>query len=396
MRVLAVHNYYQQRGGEDQIYEAESSMLENHGCRVFSYKMHNNLVKEKNLLALTQSTLWNRTAFNQLWKIIKQKKPDVVHFHNIFPLISPAAYYAAKTESIPVIQTLHNYRLLCLNALLFRNGLICEDCVGKFVSWPGILNVCYRKNLVATSVTAATLSLHRVLCTYRKMVDIYIALTNFARQKFIQGGLPAEKIVVKPNFIYPDPGAGNGDGGYALFVGRLSPEKGINIFLSAWSKTIREIPLKVVGNGPLSFNVAEAARTNSKITWLGQQSRHTVLRLMKDASILIFPSICYEGMPTTIIDAFSVGLPVIASNVGGISSMIEYKRTGLFFNPGDSEDLASKTDWIFSHPKELIQMRRAVRAVYEAKYSAEINYEMLMNIYETAIERSRKKVTIQL
>ena len=396
MRVLAVHNYYQLPGGEDRIFEAESSLLEKRGCRVYNYKVHNNHIKGKNVLSLAQSTLWNKTVFNQLLKIIKKVKPDIIHFHNTFPLISPAAYYAAKTESIPVVQTLHNYRLLCLNALLFRNGHICEECVNKFVPWPGVFNACYRDNLSATSVTAAMLSLHRFLRTYRRMVEIYIALTDFARQKFIQGGIPAGKIVVKPNFVYPDPGNGNGCGGYALFVGRLSSEKGINIFLSAWDKIISKIPLKIVGDGPLSFNVAEAVRRNSKITWLGQQPRHIVLSLMKDASVLIFPSICYEGLPTTILDAYSVGLPVVASDIGGVSSMIDDKRTGLFFHPGDSEDLASKVNWIFSHQKEVLQMRRAAREIYEIKYSAELNYNILMNIYKTAIARPREKSTIQI
>ena len=382
MRILSVHNYYKQRGGEDQSFEAEASMLEKYGCQVFNYKVHNSLIKRRDLLTLTQSTLWNKIIYNQLLKIIKKDKPDIIHFHNTFPLVSPSAYYAAKAESIPIVQTLHNYRLLCPNALLFRDGHICEICMGKFVPWPSIFNACYRKNRAATSVTAAMLIVHRVLRTYKKIVDLYIALTEFSRQKFIQGGLPAGKIVVKPNFVYPDPGNGDGRDGYALFVGRLSAEKGINIFLSAWDKIIRRIPLKIVGDGPLSFNVAEGVRRNSRITWLGQQPRHMVLKLMKAASVLIFPSICYEGLPTTIIEAFSVGLPVIASNVGGVSSMIDHKRTGLFFHPGDSEDLAAKADWIFSHKKELMQMRKAARAEYEAKYTAELNCKILMNIYK--------------
>ena len=193
MRVLAVHNYYQQPGGEDRIFEAESSMLEKHGCRVFRYTVHNDHIKGMNPLTLSRSTLWNKAIASELRKLIQKVRPDIIHFHNTFPLISPAAYYVAKEESIPVVQTLHNYRLLCPNALLFRNGHICEDCMGKFVSWPGVLNACYRENRAATSVIATMLSVHRVLRTYRRMVDIYIALTDFASQKFIRGGIPADK-----------------------------------------------------------------------------------------------------------------------------------------------------------------------------------------------------------
>ena len=387
-KVLVIHNRYQQPGGEDTVFAAETALLEAHQHKVIQYTVHNNRVNEISLLGLMAATVWNRAVDRELRDLIRRDRPHVIHFHNTFPLISPSVYYAARAEGIPVVQTLHNYRLLCPNALFFRDGHVCEDCMGKFLSWHGVFHACYRNSRAATSVTATMLSVHHVLHTYKRMVDVYIALTDFARQKFIQGGLPAGKIAVKPNFVDPDPGIGEGRGGYALFVGRLTQEKGINTLLSAWGKIGGKIPLKIVGDGPLASRIAEASRRISGIEWLGHKPRQSVLDLMKDAVVLVFPSIWYEGFPVTIIEAYSVGVPVIASNLGSMSSIIEHNRTGLHFQPGDLEDLAKQVEWIFGHPAELERMRQEARAEYEARYTAERNYEMLMEIYERAISSS--------
>jgi len=225
---------------------------------------------------------------------------------------------------------------------------------------------------------------------------LLIPIPDFAQQKFIQGGLPAEKIAVKSNFIDPDPGIGDGQGGYAIFAGRLTQEKGINTLLAAWEKIGGKIPLKIVGDGPLASRVVEASRRISGVEWLGHKPRQFVLDLMKDAVVLIFPSIWYEGLPMTIIEAYSVSLPVVASNLGGMSSMIGHKRTGLHFRPGAPDDLSRQVDWIISHPAERERMRQAARVEHESKYTAECNYKILMDIYETAIKLARKKPKIQV
>jgi glycosyltransferase involved in cell wall biosynthesis len=390
MKILVIHDYYQQPGGECQSFTAESSLLESHGHQVMRYTVHNDQIKNMKPFALAAKTIWNRTVALDLRKIIYQKRPEILHFQNTFPLISPAAYYAARAEGVPVVQTLRNYRLLCPNALFFRDGHVCEDCMGALVPWPGILHACYRGSRAATGVTAAMLSFHRALGTYTRMVGMYIALTDFARQKFIQGRLPAEKIAVKPNFVDPDPGIGEGRGGYALFVGRLSQEKGISTLLSVWEKLGGKIPLKIVGDGPLASQVAEASRSIPGIEWLGDKPGQSVLALMKDAAVLVFPSVCYEGFPRTIVEAYSVGLPVIASNLGGMASIIEHGRTGLHFSPGDPEELAVQVDWLFDHPAELERMRREARKEYEEKYTADRNYEMLLEIYERAVGSAKK------
>lgn len=384
MKVLLVHNYYQQPGGEDQVFASEGELLETHGHSVVRYTAHNDKVSEMNSLSLVQATLWNKTVYSELRTLINKERPQVAHFHNTFPLISPAAYYAAKAEGVPVVQTLHNYRLLCPSqgGVFLRNGEVCEDCLGKFLPWPGIVHGCYRNSKAGTAVHSIMLSLHRALQTWTKTVDIYIALTDFARQKFIQGGLPTEKIVVKPNFVYPAPTPGEGQGGYALFVGRLSPEKGIDTLLAAWERLNSNVPLKIVGDGPLALQVDKATQQIPGVEWLGRLPKTEVLALMKDAYILLFPSLWYEGFPMVIAEAFAIGLPIVASDLGSMSSLIASGRTGLHCRPGNPEDLAVQVEWTLTHSAELTQMRREARAEFENKYTAEQNYPILMEIYQ--------------
>ena len=382
MKVLLVHNYYQQLGGEDQVFANEAALLEAHGHCVVRYTVHNDQVAEMNPLALVQATLWNKAVYRQLRDLICRERPQVAHFHNTFPLISPAAYYAAKVEGVPVVQTLHNYRLLCPNGVFFRDGHVCENCLGKAVPWPGVVHACYRGTRAGTGVVAAMLTLQRVLKSPTEAVNLYIALTEFARQKFIQGGLPAEKIVVKPNFVYPDPGLGEGLGGYALFVGRLSLEKGTGTLLAAWEKLREKIPLKIVGDGPLASQVVKAVERIPGTEWLGRRSSKEVYELMDKAKMLIFPSEWYETFGRVVIEAFAKGTPVIATNIGAVAELVESGRNGLHFAPGNPEDLATQVEWALTHPAELTKMRREARADFEAKYTPEQNYQMLMGIYE--------------
>jgi glycosyltransferase involved in cell wall biosynthesis len=387
MKVLAVHNRYQQPGGEDQVFLAETALLESYGHRVVRYSTHNDRVAEMNRLALAGNTLWNSSTYRELRALIRQERPHVAHFHNTFPLVSPAGYYAAKAEGVPVVQTLHNYRLLCPNALFFRDGRVCEDCMGKVIPWPGVVHKCYRGSRAASGLVTAMLTTHRVLRTWTEMVDAYVALTEFARRKFVEGGLPAEKMVVKPNFVYPDPGPGEGRGGYALFVGRLSPEKGVGTLLAAWERLDRQVPLKVVGDGPLREQVVEAPDRHPCVEYLGYRPAEEVHALMKEASMLVFPSEWYETFGRVAAEAFATATPVIAADIGAIAELVEHGHTGLRFRPGDPEDLAAQVGWFLSHPEEHARMRREARAEFEAKYTAERNHQMMMEIYESALER---------
>jgi glycosyltransferase involved in cell wall biosynthesis len=389
--VLLLHNYYQQPGGEDQVFASEANLLEAHGHRVLRCVSHNDRVAKMSRPALAKSTIWNGRTYRELRALIRRERPQVAHFHNTFPLLSPAAYYAARAEGVPVVQTLHNYRLLCPNALFFRDGGVCEDCLGRAVPWPGVAHACYRGSRTSSGAVAAMLSTHRVAGTWSRAVDTYIALTEFANQKFVQGGLPAEHTTVKPNFVDPDPGMGDGEGGYVLFVGRLSQEKGVDVLLAAWERLQGRVPLKVVGDGPSASQVAKATKRLRGVEWLGRQPEELVRTLMKGARALIFPSVWYEGFPMVIAEAYAVGLPVIASDLGSMSSLIDHGRTGLLFSPGDSEGLTSQVEWASSHPAELRRMREGARAEFVAKYTAERNYQMLMKIYETTIERVERE-----
>jgi glycosyltransferase involved in cell wall biosynthesis len=384
MHVLMAHNYYQQPGGEDQSFAAEAALLEANNHTVLRYTLHNDQIDARQPLTLAQNTIWNRKVYAALREIFRRERPQIAHFQNTFPLISPAAYYAARAEGVPVVQSVHNYRLLCPNALFFRDGRVCEDCLGKFIAWPGTLHACYRGSRAATGVVTMMLAAHRVSRTWRRAVDRYITLTDFGREKLIQGGFPAEKIVVKPNFVYPDPGVGQGAGGYALFVGRLSPEKGVGTLLAAWASLQRPIPLKIIGDGPLAADVARASQQRAEITWLGSQPAERVLDVMKAAHVLIFPSQCYEGFPRVIVEAFAVGLPVVSSDLGTMSRLIRHRHIGLHFRPGDYCDLAAQVEWASAHPDALAGMRHAARAEFEANYTPERNYQLLMQIYEQA------------
>jgi len=386
--VLLLHNYYQQPGGEDQVFTAESALLEEHGHQVLRYSLHNDAVNGMSRLALARATIWNRTVYQKVRSLIREERPQVAHFYNTFPLVSPAAYYAARAEGVPVVQTVQNYRMLCTNAFLMREGRVCEDCLGKTLPWPGVAHACYRESRPASGAVATMLATHSALGTWTRAVDVYIALTEFVRQKIGQGRVPVDKIVVKPNFIRSDPGVGKGQGDYVLFVGRLSDEKGVETMLAAWEQLGAEVRLKIAGDGPLAPRVSRAAKRFERIEWLGRQPRDRIFELMKNARALLFPSVWYEAFPLVIVEAFAVGLPVIASDLGSMSSLIDHGRTGLHFRPGNPRDLAARLEWISAHPVELKRMGGNARAEFEAKYTARRNYQLLVEIYRAAAQRA--------
>jgi glycosyltransferase involved in cell wall biosynthesis len=397
MRILVVHNFYQQPGGEDQCVAAEVALLEAHGHEVVQYSVHNDSIDDMGRLDVASRTIWSRPAYHEIRELIRARRPRIAHFNNTFPLVSPAAYHACRAEGVGVIQTLHNFRLLCPNALFFRNGRVCEECLGRSVPWPGVAHKCYRGSRSASAAAATMVAVHRLLGTWRQAVDVYITLTEFSKRKFIAGGLPPHKLVVKPNFVHPDPAcvsrspvaqehttqaAGTG---YGVFVARLSEEKGLQTVLAAWRNLRSQIPLKIVGDGPLAPLVQEAAIQDARIQWLGRRPAHEVLSLMGDAMFLVFPSHCYETFGRVIVEAFAVGTPVIASNLGAMAELVENRHTGVHFKPGDPIDLAAKIEHLVAQPLELQRMRSAARQTYERHYTAESNYRTLMAIYERAL-----------
>lgn len=386
MRILAVHNNYRLPGGEEQIFAAEAALLEAHGHDVFRYTLDNDDISTVNPFQLAKNTIWNSTVYRDLRSLIRHNQPQIAHFHNTFPLISPAAYYAARDEGVAVIQTLHNYRLLCPNALFFREGRVCEDCLGRVLPWPGIVHGCYRGNRRDSAMVAATTSFHTSIGTWTKAVDRFIVISQFAMHKFIQGGLPADKLVLKPNFLYPVPAPGEGKGGYAVYVGRLSIEKGLGVLLAAWKQLDRPFPLKILGDGPMADLVTQAAVEMPEIEWLGRRPSAEVYDIVGNAALLVFPSEWYETFGQVAIEAFAKGTPVIASNIGAIPELVN-AQSGRLFQPGDPADLAAKINGLLAQPQELARLRLTARAEFEAKYTADINYHQLLTIYQSAIDR---------
>ncbi|MFB2839414.1 glycosyltransferase [Floridanema evergladense] len=387
MRILTVHNYYTQPGGEEQIWSTESGLLESHGHEVLHYTQDNDDIPGMNPCLVVKNAVWNSNVYQDLRSLIRDQKPQIVHFHNTFPLISPAAYHAVKDEGIPVVQTLHNYRLLCPNALFFRDGKICEDCLGKPFPLPGIIHGCYRNSRPASAMVATTVSFHSLIGTWTQAVDVFIAYSRFAMDKFIQGGIPAEKLAFKTNFLYPAPEIGEGKGGYGLFVGRLSVEKGLGVMLDAWRQLGGKIPLKIVGDGPMRGLVTEAMKEMPEIEWLGRIPLEQVYEVMGNAAFFVFPSEWYETFGRVAIESFAKGTPVVASKIGAITELIDHQRTGLLFQPSDPTDLATQIKWLLANPEALSQMRQEARAEFEAKYTAADNYKRLIEIYESAIDK---------
>jgi glycosyltransferase involved in cell wall biosynthesis len=387
LKILMAHNFYQLPGGEDQCLAAEMAMLKANGHEVIHYTLHNDSIKTLGNVDLLSRTIFSRPAYRKIRYLIQTHRPHVAHFHNTFPLMSPGAYYAARSENVAVVQTLHNYRLLCPNALFYRDGHVCEDCLGRYVPWPGVIHKCYRGSRTASAAVAAMMTVHRMLGTWRQVVDTYIALTSGGRDKLVAGGLPAERIAVKPHFVYPDPGTGPGSGGYGVFVGRLSVEKGLETLLGAWKHLTSNVRLKIVGDGPLMPLVRQAVTADARIEWLGQLAPDRVFEEIGKAAFLVFPSRCYETFGRSAVEAYAKGTPVIASRLGAMAEVVIPGRTGLLFEPGNAVDLASKVLDLLGDESRLLALRQAARQEFEEKYTAEVNYRHLMAIYEQALER---------
>jgi glycosyltransferase involved in cell wall biosynthesis len=390
LSVLCVHNRYIQPGGEDQVFESESQLLAENGVRVEKVEEQttypSGLVRK---ISAAVDCVWSRSWHQEFKSILRRVQPDVVHIHNFFSVISPSVYYACKEEGVPVVQTLHNYRLACPAASFYRDGKICEECLdhGPFHA---LRYGCYRDSKLATAALATMLEVHRRKNTWAEMVDCYITLTEFAREKMIQAGLPAEKIVVKPNFVLPDPGPRKGNGDYALFVGRLVDLKGVGTLIKAWAKLPASIPLVIAGDGPFRPEMEKliSELNLQNVDYRGRLSRQDTLAAMKGARFLMFPSEWYEGFPVTIAESFACGVPVLCSRLGGMQEIVEDHRTGLHFTAGDPHDLAEKAQWAWSHSEETSTMGLAARYEFEAKYSAKRNFGMLTDIYESVISRT--------
>jgi glycosyltransferase involved in cell wall biosynthesis len=391
VKILLVHNTYQYRGGEDVVFEQEQRLLTAAGHEVLAYQRDNHEIGEYSAvrrLSLIGRTVWASDSHREFESLLRQNRPEIVHAHNMFPLISPSIYWACRKQQVPIVQTLHNYRLFCAGANFFRSGKVCDECMdGHF--WRGVRYGCYRDSRIETAPVALMLSLHHARKTWHRMVDRYIALTDFARRRFVKAGLPADKISVKPNSVDPDPGMRTEKGSYALCVGRVSQEKGVPTLLKAWHTLPRTYTLRVIGDGPARAQLeSEAVACGlSNVTFHGQQPRERVVEAMKGARFVIFPSEMYENLPLTIIEAFACGVPVLASQHGAMQEIVEDGGTGLFFRPGNAEELARIVARAWEQPESMRLLGERARKEYETKYTAEVNCRRLVEIYQDVVAR---------
>jgi glycosyltransferase involved in cell wall biosynthesis len=385
LNIISVHNRYLLRGGEDEVFESEASLMTQYGWQVtpvIEQNTHPDGVLKK--IGVAMDCVWSRRWYGEFTALLEKVKPDVVHIHNFFPLISPSIYYACRKAGVPIVQTLHNYRLLCPAATLYRDGDVCEECVQHGLL-RGVRYGCYQGSKLGTTAVALMLQVHRRMRTWANMVDCYIALTEFSRRKLIDGGLPAAKIRVKPNFVLPDPGLREKRGQYALFAGRLVDPKGLPTLLAAWKLLRKPIPLVIIGDGPNRASLESQLNELPGVSYCGRLSHEATLEAIKGARFLVFPSEWYEGFPVTIAESFACGVPVICSRLGSMQEIVADGRTGLHFRPTEADDLASKIEWAWDHPEQMEAMGRGARLEFEAKYTAERNFYLLKEIYEFAI-----------
>lgn len=393
MKILMVHNYYRRRGGEECSFESERDMLRDQGHDVVTYTRSNEETAGIGKSGLFAKTVWNKEVYRQLRALIQKEKPQVAHFQNTWALVSPAAYYAAEDENVPVVQVLSNYRLFCPSSTgFFRNGKICEDCLGKAIPLPGVVHACYRDSRAETAALTAMICLHRLMGTWRKKVDMYIAVSEFVRRKAIEGGLRGDKIVVRRTIVHPDPGERSTDKGYAVYCGRLDNDKGLFTLLKAW-ESAGKIPLKIIGDGPLREDIVAFVKKIGRedVECLGYREKAEMFETVKNASFLICPSEWYEAFGRVIIEAFACGVPVIASRIGGLAETVADGWNGLHFVPGDVDDLASKIKWAIANPREMMNMGRNARREFLDNYSGGGYQETPVTAYELVLKHRRAR-----
>ncbi len=388
-RVLAIHEHYQQSGGEDAVFAAEVRLLRDRGHTVETMVVDNATIPTRGTAAqrisLAADTIWSRRSARDVSAHIRAVRPDVVHVHNTLPLLSPAIFWACHDQGVATVLSLHNYRLICPAATLYRDGRPCHDCVGRTVALPAVVHGCYRSR-AESGVVTAMLATHALLGTWTRKVDRLVALSEFARGQFVGGGMPPARVVVKPNFLDPDPGVGSGGDDF-LFAGRQVPEKGVRVLIDAWRMAPTGVRCRIVGTGPLEAEVRTAVGRVAGLSADGQLARSDLMDVLGASRALIVPSTWYEGFPVVILEAFARAVPVIASRLGSLAEMVEDGVTGLLVAPNDPAALAAAVRWAAEHPAEMSRMGAAARTRFLADYTADRNYPALRRIYQDAIAR---------
>ncbi|MCU0720586.1 MAG: glycosyltransferase family 4 protein [Pirellula sp.] len=391
MRVLLVHNYYQQRGGEDQCFEDEIRVLTNHGIEVDCFSVHNDSIHERSKLSVALGTVWSRDSAVKIRDKIEAFQPDVMHAMNTFPLLSPSILRAAKKKQVAVVQEVANYRFACAGAFLFRDGAVCEQCLHSWMPLAAIRHRCYRNSLAGSVTLATSIFLHRMLQTWNRNVDVFLTPSETTRGKMMEFGIESSKIVIKPNALDLDPGFNAIHEDYLVFVGRLSPEKGLAVLLKAWRLNPHFPKLKIIGDGPDSHLVQSAAANDPRIEWLGKRPLVELLNTVGNASYLVMPSVWHEAFGRTTIEAFAKGTPVIGSRIGGTAEIITHGVNGFLCEPNDPKSLGDTVSHAISlSSQDLGNMRLSARNCFEEKYTAKANLQGLLAAYQTAISHAKK------
>jgi len=369
------------------VFEEETRLLEEHGHAVERMIVNNNDLKAWNP-AIALSVVWNRLVYKKVAAKIASFGPGIVHVHNDFPLASPAVYYAAKRAGARVVHTLHNYRNICVNGLLNRAGKPCRECLDCGNSMPAVKHGCYRGSRLATGAAATRLMVHRAIDTWGRQIDVFIAPTAFVRDRHIEAGFPADKIVVKPHFVTGQPRLGQGRGNYALFVGRLMPDKGIDVLLDAWRSVPPECQLKIVGDGPMADLVKHAVIEMPNIEWLGAREPQDVHSLLEQAGCAVVPSPVYESFGRVVIEAMSHGTPVVATGHGAMAELVDDGVTGKLVEPNDTAKLAHAVWAMLSEHRTDRGIRSRCRQAYESRWSQAENYQQLMSFYKSTVTKA--------
>jgi glycosyltransferase involved in cell wall biosynthesis len=389
LRVLVVHNRYQQRGGEDVVFESEAALLAEAGHAVRTLVLDNSSIRAResvgDRIRLAADTVWSRRSARIVTRAVRDFRPDVMHAHNTFPLWSPSIFRAAARQGVATVATLHNYRLVCPSANLYRDGGPCMDCVGRTIAWPSVVHRCYRGSRLQTAVVAGMLAANRLNRTFDIDIHAYIALTPFVRARLVAGGLPPELVHVKPNFVSPDPGASAEPRSGFLFAGRLTEEKGIRLLIEAAQQMkATGIEIRVAGTGPLEEELRAVARQAPELHPLGEIPRQQLFGELRRSIAAVVPARWYEPFGLIVAEAYATGTAVVAASIGGLADLVS-AETGLLLRDGTVEDLVSALVWADGHRPEMAQLGSNARAVFEARYSATSNLEQLLGIYEQAI-----------
>lgn len=389
MKVLLGHCFYRSSApsGEDSAFKNEKELLLKNGAKVISYEKYNDALMDYRFtqkISTGLNYLWSKNAYQEVSNIIKNERPDVAHFHNIFPQMSTSVYQACKDNNIPVIQTLHNYRYLCPNGLFVRNGKPCEDCLHKSL-FSSVIHGCYRDSRIATIPMAGMIAFNRFFNNFDNLVDAYISLTEFAKSKFVESGINAEKIQIKSNFVEDSGYSLNSVGEYIVYVGRLSKEKGVETLFAA-AKNCQHIPIKVIGDGELRSKLETISIQHQlNVEFLGYQTKDKVLSQIKNSRFVVIPSECYEGFPVTIAEAFSCAKPVIGSDIGSLKEIISNGTNGYKFTTGSADALAARINLMWKETAEISRMSQLARTYYEENLSPTANAETLMSVYNSVL-----------